>query len=116
MIAEILNSAVNEVLANRCKSREQQDVVVAILMQGFLELRKKPVPDIEDRIKRMEKRFKDLAESVSMGFLNDSVVIITSGASESLMIELKRGTDWYVPWDRIDEIVLAAVLTNPSKS
>lgn len=116
MIAELFKQAIDDILSKRLENRNQKNLVVTTLMLGFADLRKKPVPDLDKRLKRMESRFKILAEDVSVGFLNDRVVIKITGASESLMTELRRGTDWYVPWNEIDEIVLAAVLTDPIKN
>lgn len=115
MIVKALINSVDRVLKARLRDVRQRDLVVTTLMLGFTALSKKPVPDLDKRMKSIETRAKVLAENITVGFDNGRLVVSVTGSSESLLKEFRRGTDWYEPWDRVDEIVLAAVLANPSK-
>ena len=107
--------ALDNVLRQRLRDVRQQEVVVNAIMTGFERVQKKPVPDLPERLQRLEERVKELAKHIEVRFLNGRLVVKTDGPSEALMTEFRRGSDWYVGWDEVDETVLAATLTDPSK-
>lgn len=115
MIAEALRGAVDEVMADRLRDPAQREQVVTALMAGFERLQKKPVPDAAQRTERLQDRMRLMAQNIQLGFVNGRLVVKVDGSSESLMKELRRGTDWYVPWDKVDETLLAAVLLDPER-
>jgi len=115
MIVETFRAGVDKVLADRLAKAEQRELVVAAVMEGFGRLRKNAGPDLPDRIKDIEKRVRHMAEEVAVGFVNGRLVLKVAGSSDSLMKELRRGTDWYEPWEKVDETVLAASLVDPPK-
>ena len=115
MIATAFNNSVNSVLEARLRDRKQRELVVASVMSGFSTLHKKPVPDMDERLKMLEERVRQMAESIHLGFINGRLVVNTAGSSERVLKELRHGTDWYEPWDKVDETVLAAILTDPAK-
>jgi hypothetical protein len=113
VIAKILTQAVDDVLLERLRDRKQQEQVVTSVMTGFEALRKKPVDDLPQRMKALEGQVRQMAEDIRLGFVNGRLTVKVAGSSESLMIALRRGTDWFEPWEEIDEIVLAASLVDP---
>ena len=115
MIADVFVESMNDIMAQRLREHAQRQLVVSALMKGFANLAKKPVPDMAQRLKTIEERMRLLSENISLGFVNGTLVVKVAGSSESLMKELRYGTDWYAPWDKVDETVLAAILVDPSK-
>lgn len=115
MIADALNEAINGVLELRLRDLKQREMVVTILMDGFANLKKKPVPDLAQRIEAVQKRVKAMSEDIGIGFINGRLVVKVKGSSESLLTELRHGSDWYDPWDKVDEVTLAAILIDPAK-
>jgi hypothetical protein len=93
----------------------QRETVVGALMAGFQKVRKKMVPDEVARLQKLQERIYRMSESVKLNFVNGRLVVKVSGSSEALMSELRRGTDWHDPWDKVDEILLAAILMDPEK-
>lgn len=115
MIASLLMKAVDDVLLERLRDKKQQELVVASVMAGFEALRKKPVDNLPQRMKVLEGQVRQMAEDIRLGFVNGRLVVKVAGSSESLMTDLRRGTEWFEPWEEIDELVLAAALVDPSK-
>lgn len=110
-----LTETVNNILSDRLTDPIQRDFLVTAVMRGFSNLQKKPVPDLQNRITRMQERVAEMAKQVDLGFVNGRLVVKVAGSSEALMTELRRGSDWYEPWEEIDGIVLTAILTEPTK-
>jgi len=54
-------------------------------------------------------------QNIGIKFQRDKFVVTVAGSSEALMNQLRRGSDWYEPWDKVDELVLAVVLVDPPK-
>lgn len=115
MIADAFTEAVNGVLDRRLRNRAQRHTVATVIMAGFSKVRKKPVPNEAERLKKLEERVLKMAENVSLGFVNGRLVVNVVASSESLMNELRLGTDWYDPWSKVDEILLGAILVDPEK-
>ena len=115
MMTEVLKEAMDTLIKERLQDRKQRELVVSSVMAGFAQLRKKPVADLPQRMERMEKRIREMAEDVSLSFVNGRLVFKVVGSSEALMTELRRGSNWYEPWEKIDETVLAAILVDPSQ-
>jgi hypothetical protein len=116
MISNVLIRSLDAVLVERLRQPLQRERVVQLVMQGFAQLQKKPVPDLVTRTERLEERVRRMSEQVALHFVNGRLVVTVAGSSEALMTELRRGSDWYEPWERVDEIVLAAILTDPSSN
>ena len=116
MIVEAFNASVDAVMKDRLRNRKQRDLVVTAIMDGFAKLRKKPVQDEPQRLQKLQERVYRMSESVAIGFEKGRMVVKVAGSSEALMSELRRGTDWHDPWDKVDEILLAAILTDPERS
>lgn len=115
MIADVFKQTIDGVMERRLRSRKQRDLVVTSVMAAFAKVRKKPVPDEPQRLQRLQERVYRMSEDVSLGFVNGRLVVKVAESSQALMTELRRGTDWYDPWDKVDEILLAAILVDPEK-
>lgn len=115
MIVDAYRAAIDGVLERRLRSEAQRETVVAAVMGGFESLKKQPVPDLDKRTKDIEKKVRKLAEEVRIGFVNSRLVVRVAGSSESLIKQLRFGSDWFAPWPKIDEVLLAAILVDPEK-
>ena len=115
MIAQALTDSISAVMKQRLRDSRQRDLLVARVMLGFSALGKLPVPDLDKRLKTMETRVRQLAENAQLEFKNGRPVVKVNGSSESLLKELRYGTDWYMPWPEVDETMLVAVLLDPSE-
>lgn len=112
---EVLIGDVNNVIAKRLSDVKQREMLVKMLMAGFEQVRKKNVPDLPARLKLIETRALKLAENVSVSFLNGRLMLKVAGSSEMLLNEFRRGTDWYAPWEDVDDLLLAAAMTDPER-
>lgn len=115
MIVDAFNEAVDGVMERRLRDQKQRDLVVEAVMTGFGQLQKKPVDDLDKRLQEMGERVRRMSENVSLGFVNGRLVVKVAGSSDALMNELRFGSDWYEPWEKVDEILLAAILVEPTK-
>lgn len=113
MIEDAFRDAVDDALNDRLRDPKQKAFVVSTLMDGFSRLPQKPVPDVAKRLETLQNRMRLMLENVSLAYVNGRLVVKVAGSSESLMIELRRGTSWYAPWDKVDETLLAAILVDP---
>ena len=113
-ISQIVHDDVDAVLNKRLQNEAQQAVVVAAIMAGFAGVPKKPVPDEVERTQALESQVSQLAKNLRIGFVGERLVVKTAGSSESLLVRLRRGSDWYAPWEQVDEILLAAAFTDPT--
>jgi len=114
MIGEQFTQVIDGLMAERLRNPEQRELVVTAMLEGFDRLQKKKVPDAAKRLKNLEDRLRLLSENIRLGFVNGRLVVKVAGSSESLLKELRYGTDWYVPWDKVDEVLLAATLVDPA--
>src|SRR5574337_476125 len=115
MIVDALTDSIDGVMERRLRNPKQRDQVVAAIMNGFARVRKKPVPDLPQRIQKLQERVHRMSEEVKLGFVGGRLVVTVAGSSEALMTEFRRGTDWFDPWEKVDEILLAAILVDPEK-
>jgi hypothetical protein len=115
VIADALNESISGVMERRLREPAQRDMVVVALMAGFARLNKKPVANEAERLKKLQERIYKMSEDVKLNFVNGRLVVKVPGSSEALMTELRRGSDWYDPWDKVDDILLAAILVDPEK-
>ena len=115
MIVDAYRKDVNDVLARRLRDPAQRETVVSAVMEGFESLEKKGVPDLDARLRDIEDKVRKLAENVELGFVNGRLVVKVAGSSESLIKQLRFGSDWFEPWPKVDEVLLAAILVDPEK-
>lgn len=115
MIVDAYREVYNGVLEQRLRDPAQRETVVSVIMEGFESLEKKAVPDLDRRTKDMEEAVRKLSENVELGFVNGRLVVKVAGSSESLIKQLRFGSDWFEPWPKVDEVLLAAILVDPEK-
>lgn len=115
MILDAYREAFDAVMARRLRDEAQRETVVAAIMEGFESLEKKPVPDLDRRTRDMEEKVRKLSENVELGFVNGRLVVKVAGSSESLIKQLRFGSNWFEPWPKVDEVLLAAILVDPEK-
>jgi hypothetical protein len=116
-LADILEQTIQKQVRDRLQQdAEQKQFVVDKIMSAFTRLRKKPVPDLAQRTARLLGRVQKLVEDLSVEFKWGRLVVKSAGSSESLLTELRRGTDWYDPLEEIDDIIVAAVMVDPKRS
>jgi hypothetical protein len=90
------------------------NAIVAIFMEWFnKEARLKPLPDLQERIMRMEPKLKRMAEKLNVSFQDGKLVIRADAESESLLNLLRRGSDWFDPHPDVNAAILVG-LTNGS--
>jgi broad specificity phosphatase PhoE len=114
-VAALLRESVDNVLEERLRSPAQRAHVTAAILAGVASLPKRPVPDLNVHMQKLEARVQRMAESVSLGFVSGRLVVKVAGSSEMLLKELRHGSDWYAPWEKVDETLLAAILSEPAK-
>lgn len=110
-----LIDTINEIFTERLRQPAQRELVVSTVMEGFAQLQKKSVPDLQTRVEKMEERVRNMSQQVALHFVNGRLVVKVVGSAEALMTELRRGSDWYEPWERVDDHVVAAILLEPTK-
>lgn len=59
--------------------------------------KKKPVPDLPQRIERMSKEIKAMCEVMRIEFQNGTWVVKVNGSAEQTYKKLRLGTDWFEP-------------------
>lgn len=116
MIAEAFTNSINSVMNKRLEDEKQREFVVTAVLAAFEKVPKKPVADQAQRLEMLEGRLRLLVENVEISFVRGSLVVKVAGSSESLLKEFRRGTDWYLPWDKVDETLLAAILVDPASN
>ncbi len=101
-IDEAMTSVLNEA------TREERLSVCESLMTTFVEsTRKKPVPDINQRLVAMRKQVEEMCLTMRFEFNTSAsaVVITVEGRSQDIFLQLERGTDWYEGRDIGNEIL-----------
>ena len=114
-VGDIVKESIDAELRQRLKSQAQRDAIVSAVMAGFAKLGKKPVTDLNVRTSALEARVRAMAESLTVGFVNGRLVVNVAGSSEATIKELRYGSNWYAPWDKVDETLIAAALADPLK-
>jgi len=115
MKTQWLPEAVSAVMRRRLQQPRQRDWVASRVMQGFTARALRPVPDLDQRLRRLQTQVQNMAQNIELSFRGETPVVKVTGSAEQLLTQLRRGTSWYAPWDEIDEVLLAAVLSDPPK-
>jgi hypothetical protein len=114
-MVEVLHKTLDLILDERLRNEAQRETVVRIIMEGFGSLEKKPVDNLEERTEKIEAGVRKMVESVKLGFVNERLEVRVVGSSGALLKQLRFGSDWFAPWPKVDQILLAAILVNPPK-
>ena len=114
-VTDLFHHDVDSALSECLHTDTQRQAVATALLAEFMKVRQLPVPDLPERLQRLTERMRQLVKSVRIGFLNGRLVVKATGSAESLLTELRHGSDWYAPWEKVDETLLAVILSNPTK-
>jgi len=109
-VLEAFDETVKKYVEQQAHKTEQKQQIVTVVMDSFGYVQKKPVPDLGIRMAAMQKRVEQLAEDISVKFAYGKWVVSAAASSESLLKELRYGSNWYTPVPDIDDLILAAVL------
>ena len=111
MLANVVKSVLN---VPETDTETRTKFAQAIYLWLVERARKKPVPDLAERLKWMKGEIEKLAQVLTIEFLDGRLVVKASGSAGNTLRELQRGTDWFDPHENLaSEIV--AVLPDPKK-
>lgn len=94
-IQKTVKSTIESVTEPILDSRRQ--VVLKYVMDRFAMARKKPVPDLPERIEKMHKRISTMVEELQTGYEQAEIVVKVTGSAQTTLRLLERGTDWFEP-------------------
>ena len=111
MLANVVKSVLN---VPETDTETRTKFAQAIYLWLVERARKKPVPDLAERLKWMKGEIEKLAQVLTIEFLDGRLVVKASGSAGNTLRELQRGTDWFDPHENLaSEIV--AFLPDPKK-
>lgn len=116
MILEALEASMKKIAEGRLRDTAQKKYVVMVVMEMFNQLGKKQVPDLAERVQRMQKQVEHMVENLSLQFVRGELVVKVTGSSESLIKAFRFGSDWFLPEPDVDKIIMSAILTDPKRS
>lgn len=112
-INSLLVAGVDNVFKRRFQDREQREKVVTALMQWLsVKARKKPVPDLATRLKRVEERVKKMVEHMAIEIKDDKPVIRTAGSDEDTLKMFRLGTNWFEANSDLMETILSGLFND----
>lgn len=90
---------------------EKQDKVVETFLDWLTgKARLKQVPDLADRISKMEPKLRKLAKNLDVGYQGGKLVVKADADSTALLSLLRRGSDWFEPHPGVDAAILSALV------
>lgn len=93
---ERATKAVEEDLERMRKERHEE--CAAVVVSWLTETaRKKPVPDLVKRMKKMNDAIYAMTETMKFKFRDGEIVVIAEGSSEQTLTQLLIGTNWFEP-------------------
>lgn len=111
MIFDDLKLAIEEELTGPLGREAQQRVTLA-LAAWFVNTRKRPVPDLADRLNAWSKKFAELATLLTVEFDGNKFGLKANGTGAATLMTLKFGSDWFVGLPEVEKLILAAVFNN----
>jgi hypothetical protein len=84
--------------------------VDAALNLWLVQVRKKNVPNLEQRMMDFRKRIGVLAAKVELAYSEGRIVVKATGDADTTLRMIKRGTDWFDPADDADKLIAGAML------
>jgi len=76
--------------------------------------RKKPLPDLPQRLEDFRKRIRVLADNLVLVMGQNGCVVKATGDAETTLKALERGTDWFDPVAGLTEMVAGAIFEQRS--
>lgn len=115
-LQEILNQALNQTLKDRL-NREQRQKIANWLTKWLRDVaRKKPLPDLAQRLDRFQLEIEKMTENAEIVFEAGKPVFTVKGSGDDTWKRLRLGTDWFDGDDKIMNYVMAGVADNESLS
>lgn len=109
-IFPLIKDTVDNVYQQHFDDREQRSKVVEALMQWLtLRARKKAVPDLTERLRRMQERTKKMVENMTVVIEKDKPVVKVGSSDEETWKMFRLGTDWFEPNPDAIETVLSGL-------
>jgi hypothetical protein len=103
-------AGVEGIFQTQLDDRERRQAVVRSLMRWLSEeARKKPVPDLAQRLERMEGRIKKMVENMTIEVKDDKLAVKTAGSDEDTWRMFRLGTDWFESNPDLMETVLCGL-------
>lgn len=104
--------AISEVLEKACKDRERQQRAATALMAWLSETaRKRPVPDLQDKMEAMQERVERLVENVKIEIEGGRLVVKAAGSDSDTLKAFQFGTSWFEPCPTVTELIVSTLLT-----
>ena len=81
------------------KIRYERWPYAAVHIMNWLrdEAQKKPVPDLADRMKKMQAEVENMCEKMRFKYEGGKLVVKVDGLAEQTFKKLRLGTDWFEP-------------------
>lgn len=108
-----IQTALEEGFASAMTDTSRERVRAALEDWLLTRARKKPLPDLEQRLDDFRKRIGRLARHVKLGYFDGKLVVNATGDGEITLRMLERGTDWFDPADNLTELIAGAILGQP---
>jgi pyruvate/2-oxoacid:ferredoxin oxidoreductase alpha subunit len=77
--------------------KERHEHSAAAVVAWLTGARKKDLPDLVARMKKMNEAIYRLAETMKFKIKNGEIVVIAEGSSEQTLTQLLLGTNWFEP-------------------
>ena len=105
-----VQDCVDDVFKQRLADRSQRAKTVQAMMQWLqVKARKKPVPDLAERLDRMEAAVTKLVDHMAIKFEDGKIVVKPAGSDEMTWNMFRLGTDWFDPNPDLTETVLSGL-------
>ena len=100
-----------EVMQARFDDRVQRYKAGQALMDWLrFQAKKRPVPDLDAKLVRMDKAVHKMVETMKYEFTEGKVVIKVSGSDEDTLKAFRLGTSWFEPNPDLVEHILTGLL------
>jgi pyruvate/2-oxoacid:ferredoxin oxidoreductase alpha subunit len=94
--------------------KERHEHSAAAVVAWLTSARKKDLPDLVDRMKKMNKAIYRLAETMKFKFKDGEIVVMAEGSSEQTLTQLLMGTSWFEPDTDLVAQLLSGLFTASS--
>jgi len=106
-IPAFFEDAITETLNQRLKLNREN--VAGVLKQHFLAIKKKPLPDLEAQVKKMQEQITLMVELLKIEKSKTGWVVTATGDGDTTLTSLMLGSAWFEPSPYVAQLVLAAL-------
>lgn len=101
----------------RFDEKEYQHKVASALIDWLVvEADKKEVPDLDIRIKKLQKDVERMCEDMAVTFTKDKLVVKVQGSGEETLKKFRIGTDWFEGCPELVETILSGLYNDTSSN